>query len=204
MTPLPYPLCWPENQPRTPSRKRSAWPASPHPSLAIAYPQLANEARMAGMRDVVISTDVPLGKRDLAPLSSSEYRATDPGVCLWFRRKADGPLLCVACDRFERPSGNMRAIALIVEGRRREERYGTTAMIESAWAMFDAQALPMRSDAPPPPRPWFEVLGVLPATGIEVCEAAYRVMAKTAHPDAGGSEERMAELNRAIEEARAR
>jgi len=54
------------------------------------------------------------------------------------------------------------------------------------------------------PEPWFTVLGVLPEAPIEVAEAAYRALAKKAHPDAGGSSEAMGRLSRAIEEARAR
>ncbi len=203
MTPVAFPLCWPDHQPRMPKHKRGPWRGG-HPTVATAYPELLNEARMAGMVDVVVSSDVPVGKNG-QPLSTAEFRAADPGVCLWFRRDRNGPLLCIACDRFERPSGNMRAIALIVEGRRREERYGTQAMIESSWAAFDAQPLPQRSNAPAiVERAWFEVLGVMPNAALEQCEVMYRHLAKAAHPDAGGSTERMAELNRAIKEARAR
>lgn len=48
----------------------------------------------------------------------------------------------------------------------------------------------------------YEVLGIRPDAPLEVAEASYRALAKVAHPDAGGSEAKMAELNAAIERVR--
>jgi len=47
-----------------------------------------------------------------------------------------------------------------------------------------------------------EVLGVREDVSLEVAEAAYRALARQRHPDAGGSNEAMQELNHAIEEIR--
>jgi len=44
----------------------------------------------------------------------------------------------------------------------------------------------------------YATLGVLPSAPREVVEAAYRTLAKAAHPDTGGSAERMRVLNAAI------
>ena len=70
-------------------------------------------------------------------------------------------------------------------------------MLDRAFAGFTA--LP----APGGKRSWREVLGFPAAAspdrdGIEI---AYRSKAKAAHPDAGGSHDAMAELNRAREDA---
>ena len=57
---------------------------------------------------------------------------------------------------------------------------------------------------PPPagakPNPW-EVLGIKRGASASEIEAAYREKAKKAHPDAGGSHDAMARLNRARDEA---
>lgn len=123
-----------------------------------------------------------------------------PEAALWFEWR--GSSRVVACDRYKFREANVRAIGVTIEALRSIERWGTGSMLEQAMAGFDVQALPMGSAAIV--RPWFEVLGVLPSAPLATCEAAYRVLAKALHPDAGGSDASMAELNRAIEEARAR
>ena len=54
----------------------------------------------------------------------------------------------------------------------------------------------------PPRTPWYEVLGVPADCPLSAAEVAYRQLARVRHPDCGGSEHEMAELNAAIEEAR--
>jgi len=49
---------------------------------------------------------------------------------------------------------------------------------------------------------WPEVLGVSTCDSLEHIEEEYRKLAKEKHPDAGGTEEQMAQLNWAIEAAR--
>lgn len=188
--PKPYPLSWPDNQERTVSYRRENGQFSQTPASALS--SLKDELRMMRINedDYVISTNCEL-RLDGNPRADS--RPTDPGVAVWFRRK--GTLLCIACDRFNTWWKNCRAIALVIEGRRREERYGTDAMIESAWSAFEVKELPYR-------KPWWEVLGIAENTPIEVAEAVYRTLAKKNHPDVGGSHERMADLNAAIEDAR--
>lgn len=63
----------------------------------------------------------------------------------------------------------------------------------------------------PPPeqkRPWRDVLEVrnldcsVPSVALAGAEASYRTLARERHPDNGGSNEMMAELNAAIADAR--
>jgi DnaJ-domain-containing protein 1 len=72
-------------------------------------------------------------------------------------------------------------------------------MLEQAFSGF--AALP-----PAGPKPWREVLGVHGVSGEmarEVARTRYRELAAEAHPDrAGGSHERMAEINAAYEAAK--
>ncbi len=49
----------------------------------------------------------------------------------------------------------------------------------------------------PSPEDLYQVLQVAPDAEPEVIRAAYRALAQKHHPDAGGTQERMAELNRA-------
>jgi DnaJ-class molecular chaperone len=46
----------------------------------------------------------------------------------------------------------------------------------------------------------YQVLGLAPSAADEVVKYAYKHLAKKAHPDAGGSAEAMARLNKAYEE----
>ncbi len=55
----------------------------------------------------------------------------------------------------------------------------------------------------PPPGSPYAVLHISPNAPLAVAEAAYRALAREAHPDAGGNHERMKALNAAIEAIRA-
>lgn len=49
---------------------------------------------------------------------------------------------------------------------------------------------------------WFEVLQVSPNASKTVVDAAYKALAKVRHPDAGGTEEAMKELDQAYNSIR--
>ena len=111
----------------------------------------------------------------------------------------------IACDLYERVRFNMRAVGLAIGGLRAVERSGATHLLDRAVAGF--AALPSGAPAPTPTaRPWREVMnlegfqgpGFVLKAGME---AQYKQLARTRHPDAGGSDEAMAELNAAREEA---
>jgi hypothetical protein len=97
----------------------------------------------------------------------------------------------VTVDRFERPVDNLWALALGLEAIRLNELRGLDDVARQVY-----MALP----APKVRDPW-EVLGLRPGADSEMITAAYRVKARAAHPDAGGSGEAMAELNDARDRA---
>ena len=195
MKPVAYPLCWPEKQDRTPKASQINWQHQEPVMPATAYSDLCKEVkRIPGVTEIIISCNVPPTKDGLN--WGRAFAATDLGVAAWFTR--NGRELSIACDRFRKIEENMRAITRIIDGRRREERYGTASMIEQAWAAFDTKELPM----PTRVRPWFEVLGVFPNSDIELVEASYRILAKRYHPDQGGNAETFREITEAIEIAR--
>jgi DnaJ-domain-containing protein 1 len=117
-------------------------------------------------------------------------------VAAWFTWS--GESICIPVDRYQWPEENLQAIFHVIEARRTELRHGTLHLVKATMKGFKA--------LPPPPgskgrRPWNEVLGLPSSASKEAIERAYREKAKTAHPDAGGSAEAMAEINRAKEEA---
>lgn len=103
---------------------------------------------------------------------------------------------------------NLRLIAVALETARLAEVRGVEKILALLYRqMFPPPAAP----SPPPPLPseprqippHYALLHLDPSAPLEVAEAAYRALAKRAHPDAGGSTETMRRLNEAIEVIRA-
>lgn len=89
---------------------------------------------------------------------------------------------------------NIAAVAAHIEATRAIERHGVASIAE----MFTGfQALPA-----PGATPWWQILQVQPDTAWPGIEAAFRKLAAERHPDRGGSDAMMADLNRARDEAR--
>jgi hypothetical protein len=185
-----FPLFWPEGRPRCRSVSRSAFKTT---GLARVRDDLLNELKLLGARQVVISTNVPL-RRDGLPYAG-QPQPKDPGVAVYFTR--NGRQLCFACDRWHKVEDNLWAIAKTIDALRGIARWGTGDMIEAAFRGFAA--------LPPKGRPWRQVLGipdgVVPSSAD--LDEAYRRASLAAHPDRGGSNESMAEVNEAVARARA-
>jgi hypothetical protein len=98
------------------------------------------------------------------------------------------PLCCHRC--------NMRAIYLTLEALRLSYKRGLADVLMHTVAQM--LALPGAQYIDP-----YELLGVRPDADLEDIEAMYRIKAKRAHPDKGGTAEQMAQLNAAIERIRA-
>lgn len=172
-------LQWPPGWPRTPkSRKQSGRRftrfGEPLP-FEYAYDTLIGELRLLGASKIIVSVD--------------RY-SIDDGVAVYFRR--DGTSMVMATDRFNTAGANMRSLTLAIEAMRQLERHGGSAMADRAMAGFTAL---------PPPRSCWEVLAVKPDAGPEEIERAFRAQALKHHPDRGGSDSVMAELNAARAEA---
>lgn len=94
------------------------------------------------------------------------------------------------CSRFAAAEQNLRAIFLALDATRLAAQRGILEeLAQIAVAMLPAGKIR---------RPPHEALEVAENASIEVAEAAYRAKAKTAHPDAGGTNDAMLELNEAI------
>lgn len=187
-----YPLNWPAGWPRTKSIKRQQ--AKFEVSFAKARDELIAELQRLEASGIVISSNIPV-KKDGYPYATYK-EPTDPGVAVYFElgfgRNRKSHVL--ACDRWWLVRDNLRAIGLHIAAMRGIERWGV-GNLEQAFTGY--QALP----AAPAPPAWWQILGVPPDAPLEEVRVAYKKLALQYHPDAGGSSDRMAELNRAYEEA---
>lgn len=191
-----YPLHWPDGQPRTPEHKRAR--SRYEVSQDRAQRDLVHELELMGARDVIISTNLKL-RRDGLPYAS-QRTPDDPGVAIYWTTES-GQDVAIACDRFSSIRDNMRALGLTVAALRAIDRAGCTDILERAYRGF--AALP--ATVTPASRPWWRVLGYNEPEGLDFAAVRrrFRQLAATRHPDRGGSHEAMAELNDALERAKA-
>lgn len=191
-----YPLCWPHGWPRTNSRERGSFIGTQgrvQTELLQEIDRLVLGSQSRGYtvgHNVIISTNIPV-KLDGRPYANSREPA-DSGVAVYFERK--GKRQCFACDKYDKVWKNMRAIQKTIESLRGIERWGSSDMLDRAFTGF--AALPA-----PGVRNWWEVLGVEQSADHGTIKARFRELARTQHPDNGGSHEMMAEINAAYQEA---
>lgn len=209
MTISAYPLQWPDGWKRTPRERRreakfgrarrstgTGWSSARPLSITEAVDRvLAELQRMAVDRqDVVISTNVRT-RLDGLP-RSGERQPDDPGAAVYWRDGFNSSPRVMAIDQYDRVEDNLAAIAATLDAMRAIERHGGAAILERAFTGFTA--LP----APGAVRTWREVLDITGRPDAEALKMAYRLAASKAHPDKGGTNERMAEVNAAYEQAR--
>ena len=185
------PLHWPAGWPRKPlhKRQRSRFDKTLYRSVL----ELGWEIERLGGRHSIISTNLELRKRDGLPYAN-QGEPEDTGVAAWF--VVAGEQRCIPCDRWTRLRDNVRAIGKTIEAMRGIERWGSGAMMQRTFEAFTALPSPEHRD------PWHVVLGVEPNAPAEVIKAAYRALAKIAHPDAGGNHAAMRRLTVAYQEAK--
>ena len=179
-----FPLAWPVGWPRTRSPQRSRFDTS----FTSVRDGLFGQIKLLGGTHIVLSTNIPL-RRDGLPYAG-QRQPDDRGVAVYFLRRSKQ--MVFACDRWEKVEDNMRAIEKTIEAIRGIERWGASEMMERAFQAFEAL---------PPPRSCWDILGLTPGASEDAINSAYRTKAKGAHPDAGGSQAAMSELNRARDEA---
>jgi hypothetical protein len=218
-----YPLAWPAGVPRTSARRDAAFHdvIGSHASgnrrrtrkqVQPAYVFLIDELRRLGAVTPVISSDLPL-KPDGFPYA--EATCADPGVAVYWHMRVTrgaGPVLVpysMPCDHYTRIADNLYAVGKTIESMRAIERYGAvrTAQVFAGFAALP----PGPGEEAQPPKPWREVLGGTWPDGLErtdllaLAKARHRRAIEQEHPDAGGAGDsgRMADLNRAWDEAQA-
>jgi hypothetical protein len=199
-----YPLYWPEGWPRTDDYKRRG-SRYRNSSFAAARDFVLGELKRMSAQDVVISANIPLRQDGLPLASYSEPK--DPGVAVYWVKH--GPWKpggyekqprVIACDQWSKTWENMRAIGMALEAMRAIERCGASQITERIYKGFDA--LPAKGETS---RPWQEVLCIRDVAALtpDKLNAVFRELARTRHPDGGGSDDAFRELTDALASARA-
>jgi DnaJ-domain-containing protein 1 len=187
------PLEWPITSPRHKSRATGLYRTGVNPITGLAaISRLEYELEKFGARNAELYGQFGYTRGGNV---SSQWGGGDPGAVV--RYDVGKIAYTLPCDTFSELAQNIAALAAHIEAVRKIERIGVASI---AQAMGAFAQLP----APPKQRPWHEVLGVAPTAQIKVIMGAYRALAKINHPDVGGEKERMQEINRALQEAKAR
>lgn len=202
MTRLPHPLQWPDGWERTPNdqRERSQFSSRAkwnHPqygettyhlpvSLVEATDAVLDELVRLGANNITITSNLPTKPNGLP---YADGRAEDPGIAVWWT--LDGLEQVIACDRWERPAENMRAIAKTIDAIRGMARWGSSAIIARAFAGFAAlppssaaaEHAPLADAGPEPSRAWMLYFHVTEAASRAGLKTMYRRTARAMHPD---------------------
>lgn len=206
MTIEAYPLQWPHGWPRARARKHGhfgkttqpagqSWKSKTDLTMDDAMKRVKLEIGRLGIDtadDMIVSTNLRLNLRGLPRADQGE--PSDPGVAVYFQKR-NAPMRVIAIDAYHRVRDNLAAVAATLEAMRSIERHGGAQVLERAFEGFAALTAPGKT--------WWDVLEVRPDSPADVIEANYRRLARDRHPDRGGSQELMAELNTAREAAHA-
>lgn len=190
----PYPLQWPEGWKRATSRGVPKFGSQ----FARDRDAVIRQLKMRGASRIVITSDLPT-RNDGLPYANAS--CSDPGVAVWWVERSKDQVM--ACDRWRTVTQNMRALDMTLEALRGIARWGSSQMVEQAFAGFAALPPGSSGTVPAGPKPWREVIGGEwpPLARFELlvlAKSRYRAAIQKAHPDANGSHELAIELNRAI------
>jgi DnaJ domain len=196
-----FPLTWPMNHPRAKHRRSAAFGKRKAKdgygmrpiTIAEAVKELGEQVRLIGGKRLTISTNLELRPRDGLPYSQ-QRKPNDPGAAVYFFRN-DKPFV-LACDAWDIVEHNIYAISMHLEALRGQERWGVGSLEQS----LSGYELPSSECV----RAWWEVLGVSRDASAEQIGDAYRNLVRQHHPDKGGDERRMAEINAAYAESKTR
>jgi hypothetical protein len=211
--PTRYPLQWPAGWKRTTSRDYgrfakkgqardgSGWRPTQDITITEAVQRLLQELLRMGISedDVVISTNLQL-RLDGLPRSGQAAPA-DPGAAVYWRDLTPNGMQdrCMAIDRYTKVEQNVAALAATIEAMRAIERHGGAVIMDRAFTGFTALPSPIVAGMK---RPWREVLEY--GNGLvdrDQVKQHHRILANRLHPDKGGTDAAMAELNAARDEA---
>lgn len=195
--PQRFPLAWPSHRPRKQraDRRRGEFVANKRLiTMAAAVDKLDDQISRLGGRYPLLSSNVELtmGGRPRADRSPP----ADPGVCVYFELK--GLPMAMACDTYTTVEQNIAAIANHIDAVRRQATYGVASAEESLQAFA---ALPAPGAILLGGRTAWQVLGLERGASSLQIERAHKRLAAEHHPDRGGSDAAMAELNAARDAA---
>ena len=202
-----YPLTWPSGWRRTATRIEARFNKKVYTAyqgmtggynrktqitIAEGTNRVMEQLRAFGVLegDAIISSNLVL-RLDGLP-RGDQNEPSDPGVAVYWQRAGDKTHKVMAIDLYDRVADNLAAIAATLDAMRAIERHGGAMILERAFTGFEAL---------PSPNDWRHVLGFKDTPTLEQAKGRYKDLAMSAHPDRGGSETRMKELNAAWESA---
>ena len=201
----PFPLQWPDGQPRSEYRRT--------PKFGTQFTEdrekVLRYLSKRGGSNIVITSNLPVNTKGQPYEAGVIGGGGDTGVAVWWVEK--GREQVIACDAWQRAAQNLSAIERTLTALRALDRHGCSQVVEKAFAGFAAlPAAGETSDGIPTPKRWHEVLGLteLYAAGLikgadllAVVKQRHRERIKLAHPDVGGDPAIAAELNAALDQA---
>lgn len=183
-----YPFCWPIGQKRTEVINTANFGKY---TLTEVRDQVNEEIRAMRGKDVIISSNIPL-RADGRPYIDYQRRSiNDKGVAVYFTLN-DKPMV-LACDKWDTVEHNLRAVAKSIEAMRGLGRWGVSEILDRAFTGFKA--------LPAPSTNCWTVLGIDETQDRDTVTKAYKMLARKAHPDNGGTHDTMSALNQAYEKA---
>lgn len=185
----PFPLQWPEGWARTRSPAAARFKVA---SFAAARDRVLRQVRQLGGTRGVITSNLPT-RLDGLPYANSTEPA-DRGIAVYWVEQ--GRERVMACDRWRATRDNLHAIELSLDALRGLSRWGSSAIVERAFAGF--AALPPSGE-----HDWRAVLGFTAGSvALHEVKARFRELAAAAHPDTGGNPHEMQRLNAAYAAAK--
>lgn len=200
-----YPLAWPVGWKRTPPGERTnaqfskrvtnyrdgnAWSTKANLTVSDSTDRILDSLSKMGVdrQDVIISTNVNL-RLDGRP-RSGEKEPNDSGAAVYWRRMPAEPTRCMAVDRYTTVADNLAALAATLEAMRAIERHGGAEILDRTFSGFK------QLNAENEGMSWWSTLELDANATVKEIDAAYKKLARFAHPDMpGGSEAAMGALN---------
>ncbi len=182
-----YPLQWPEGWKRTATPARARFKIE---GFAQARDRVLHQVKLLGGTRAVITSNLPTRIDGLPYANASE--PGDRGIAVYWVEQ--GRERVMACDRWNRTRDNLHALELSLDALRGLARWGSTAIVERAFAGFAA--------LPPAGHDWRAIFGEQLRTLDEV-KRRFRELAARAHPDhESGCPHEMQRLNAAYAAAK--
>lgn len=207
----PYPLIWPEHWPRL--KKSDRMPAKDNVThFLVARDYILNELKGLRANNILISSNIPAKNDGELFVEYLDRKLDDPGVAVYFFVN-DQPYV-MACDGWEYPKDNLRAIGVTIGHIRACERTVAPYYRDIMLSAFAIPTLDEEQEDKPQsekqskaqihtnPREWWTVLNVAENASLTEVEASFRTLARAAHLDLGGSGDQMRILTQAVSFAR--
>jgi len=184
-----FPLQWPLGHPRTDKTRESLFNKYTL-TLVKARDGVLEELNKWKAKNVIISTNAP-SKKDGTPYATFP-KPTDTGVAVYFT--LNNELRVIPCDEYKSIEENLQAVKYVIESLRTIERHGGLQVFKTAFNGF--KALPEVGTG----RAWWEILNLTPIANAAQIRESYKKLIWQAHPDRGGSTDKVVELNEAMKQ----